>query len=187
MRKKQFQSNTSAKHLVGYVCISEQWRMRRQTWLWIQRRLGAVFICRWLFSSMQIEDRNFLFFRGWTVFPAHDTASVFFSSVLEMLFTLLLIVWNVLFNSDFHCLFLPFCSFNCSSLYFPLPFTTCLFFSCTVIIQPFFVAHCSAKKDNILLVPRKKERKRKACSREAQHKRANRTQHNSAAYVPEVL
>lgn len=52
--------------------------MRRKMRLRIQRRLGAVFIWRWLLSAMRLEDcrpiflkakLNFLFFHEWNSFP----------------------------------------------------------------------------------------------------------------------
>lgn len=103
--------------------------------------------------------RNFLFFHGWNSFPCSWHPFGFFFSVMEMIFTLLLVVWNVLINLDLHCLFLAFCSFNCSSPYLPDPFITCLLFSYTMFTEPFFVAlaHCIAKKDNILRGKKKKK------------------------------
>lgn len=74
--------------------------MRRKTWFCNQRRLGVVFIWRWLLSAMWIEDYraifvkaklNFLFFCDETIFPVHDIP-LCFCSALDMVFALLLAV-----------------------------------------------------------------------------------------------
>lgn len=45
--------NISADHVIGFGCISEQWRMKK---IWLQIRLEAVFIWRLLVSAMWMED-----------------------------------------------------------------------------------------------------------------------------------
>lgn len=71
-----------------------------------------------------------------TVFPAHDTL-LSFCSALEMLFTLLQVVWNGLIISAHF--FLPLCSFNCCSPYFPLTCIPSLLVSSTMSTLPFFI------------------------------------------------
>lgn len=188
--------------------------MRQKTCPRIQRRLGAVFIWRWLLSAMQAEHcravflkakPNVLFLCRWSSFPCTWHPFVFLQCLGDAfcLFTGCL-EWPYYFRLPLP----PFSFYFVLLIHLLLTSHSLLFHLCLFLMPcPYYhsLLPCwpleygkkvSQKKENEQKNPKDRQTNNhtkqpppapQAWSRQPQHKRANKIQHSSVVYVPEVL